>query len=83
MAPLSVREYRNNLAASFDKVDKGESVFIRRKGKIYALSSLGSEDNIITPALKEKINNARREYQAGNFISCRSKEELDNFLNSL
>ena len=83
MAPLSVRDYRNNLAASFDKVDKGEPVFIRRKGKIYALTALGNEDNIITPALEEKIRNARMEYEAGNFISCRSREELDNFLDSL
>ena len=37
MEALSVREYRNNLAASFTKADNGEQVLIRRKNEIYAL----------------------------------------------
>ena len=36
MEALSVREYRNNLAASFTKADNGEQVLIRRKNEIYA-----------------------------------------------
>ena len=35
MEALSVREYRNNLAASFTKADNGEQVLIRRKNEIY------------------------------------------------
>ena len=34
MEALSVREYRNNLAASFTKADNGEQVLIRRKNEI-------------------------------------------------
>ena len=33
MEALSVREYRNNLAASFTKADNGEQVLIRRKNE--------------------------------------------------
>ena len=41
MEALSVREYRNNLAASFTKADNGEQVLIRRKNEIYALVKVG------------------------------------------
>ena len=34
MEALSVREYRNNLAASFTKADNGEQVLIRRNTKV-------------------------------------------------
>ena len=44
MEALSVREYRNNLAASFTKADNGEQVLIRRKNEIYALVKVGRED---------------------------------------
>ena len=52
MEALSVRDYRNNLAASFDRADKGERVLIRRKNQIYALMSVGREDLTITPELQ-------------------------------
>ncbi len=47
MEALSVRDYRSNLAASFDRADNGEQVLIRRKNKIYALVSLGRENLMI------------------------------------
>ncbi|WP_438638953.1 hypothetical protein [Muribaculum intestinale] len=34
-----VSDYRNNLAASFDRADEGERVLIRRKNSLYALVS--------------------------------------------
>ena len=48
MEALSVREYRNNLAASFTKADNGEQVLIRRKKEIYALVKVGREDLIFS-----------------------------------
>ena len=44
MEVLSVSDYRNNLAASFDRADEGERVLIRRKNSLYALVSVGRED---------------------------------------
>jgi hypothetical protein len=55
MEALSVREYRNNLAASFTKADNGEQVLIRRKNEIYALVKVGREDLMITPELQAKV----------------------------
>lgn len=49
MEILSVRDYRNNLAASFDRAAEGERVLIRRKNALYALVSIGSEDLSLSP----------------------------------
>ena len=61
MEALSVREYRNNLAASFTKADNGEQVLIRRKNEIYALVKVGREDLMITPELHQILSTV---YQA-------------------
>ena len=83
MEALSVRDYRNNLAASFARADKGERVLIRRKNQIYALISVGKEDLMITPSLERRIEEARKAYRDGDYVSCRTKEELNAFLDSL
>lgn len=83
MEALSVRDYRNNLAASFDKADQGEPVLIRRKNQIYALMSVGRADLTISTELKNRIEEAERACREGNCVSCSTDEELDSFLNSL
>lgn len=83
METLSVRDYRNNLAASFDRADQGERVLIRRKNQIYALISVGREDLSITPALQKRIGDAERACREGRCVSCSTQEELDAFFNSL
>lgn len=57
---LSVREYRNNLASSFDRASEGERVIIRRKNNLYALVSIGNE-NINLSEKKELELNALTE----------------------
>lgn len=83
MEALSVRDYRNNLAASFDRADQGERVLIRRKNQIYALMSMGREDLTITPALQKRIEDAEKACRDGHCVSCSTREELDVFFNSL
>ncbi|UVO67658.1 hypothetical protein NXX66_22200 (plasmid) [Parabacteroides distasonis] len=74
MEALSVREYRNNLAASFTKADNGEQVLIRRKNEIYALVKVGREDLMITPELQARIDKAR---------TLKSSEDIDAYFDSL
>ncbi|KAA5279615.1 hypothetical protein [Bacteroides faecis] len=69
MEALSVREYRNNLAASFTKADNGEQVLIRRKNEIYALVKVGREDLMITPELQARIDKAREEIKSGKCVT--------------
>ena len=77
MEALSVREYRNNLAASFTKADNGEQVLIRRKNEIYALVKVGREDLMITPELQARIDKAREEIKSGNCVTLKSSEDID------
>lgn len=55
MDVMSVRDYRKNLAASFDRADQGERVLIRRKNSLYALVSVGSEDVSLSEGKQREI----------------------------
>ena len=77
MEALSVRESRNNLAASFTKADNGEQVLIRRKNEIYALVKVGREDLMITPELQARIDKAREEIKSGKCVTLKSREHID------
>ena len=83
METLSVREYRNSLAASFDKANNGEQVLIRRKNEIYALVKVGREDLTISPALQRRIEEAEAACREGRCVTVRSREELQDLLDSL
>ncbi len=83
MEALSVRDYRNNLAASFARADNGERVLIRRKNQIYALVSVGREDLMITPELQARIDEAEKSCREGRYVKCSTHEELDRYLDSL
>lgn len=80
---LSVREYCNNLAASFTKADNGERVLIRRKNEIYTLAKIGREDLMITPELQARIDEVEKECREGRCVTCSTPEELDRYLDSL
>lgn len=56
METLTVREYRNNLAKSFDRAAAGERVLIRRKNSLYALVSIGEENVTLSPRQQQKVN---------------------------
>ncbi len=56
MEVLSVRDYRNNLSASFDRAAEGECVLIRRKNALYALVSVGSEDLSLSPQQQQQVD---------------------------
>ncbi|MDE6295162.1 MAG: YggN family protein [Muribaculaceae bacterium] len=55
MEALSVRDYRNNLAASFDRAESGERVLIRRRNQLYALISVGEEEVSLSSAQQQRI----------------------------
>ena len=67
MEVLSVRDYRNNLAASFDRAAEGEQVIIRRKNELYALVSIGNEDLSLSKKkqsqVKKLAESLRRSWQ--------------------
>lgn len=83
MEALSVRDYRNNLAASFTRADNGEKVLIRRKNHIYALVSVGREDLMISPELQKRIDEARKEYAEGRTIHFDNSEDMLKWMDAL
>lgn len=56
MEALSVSDYRNNLAASFDRADEGERVLIRRKNSLYALVSVGRGELTLSPKQQRQVD---------------------------
>lgn len=83
MEALSIRDYRNNLAASFDRAAAGETVIIRRKNRIYTLVCVGKEDFSISPDLQKRIQEVRESYADGNSIELNTENDIDNYFNSL
>ena len=83
MDALSVREYRNNLAASFARADNGETVLIRRKNQIYALVSVGREDLMVSPELRSRIEEAEMNCREGKCVNLTTPRDLDRYLDAL
>ena len=83
METLSVRDYRNNLAASFAKADEGESVFIKRKNQIYALVHVGQANLMITPEMQHSISEAREEFRNGKTRHFNNAASMQQWLDEL
>lgn len=83
MEALNIRDFRSNMADSFNKVSRGENVLIRRKNEIYALVKVGREDLMISPELQARIEEAEQNCRENRCVTCRTGEELENFLDSL
>ena len=83
MTTLTIRDFRSNLAASFDLVDKGESVLVRRRGKVYTIVAVEDNELEITPQLAEKIEKAREEYCAGSTMKFENAAAAQQWMNEL
>ena len=71
------------MASSFDRVDAGEHVFIRRKNQLYTIVPVSEDDLTITPELAAKIEKARHEYREGKTISLKTREDVDRYFESM
>lgn len=83
MNTLTIRNFRSNLASSFNRANQGENVFIRRNNEVYALIRIADDNIEVSADLLKQIDAARKSYHAGNYVSCSNHEQLDELLNSL
>ena len=83
MTQLTIRDFRSQMASSFDRVDAGEHVFIRRKNQLYTIVPVSEDDLTITPELAAKIEKARQEYREGKTISLKTHEDVDKYFESM
>ena len=79
----TVRDFRTNLSANFDRVDAGERILVRRRNRVYTIVPVEDDDLTITPELQAKIDKARQEYKEGKTTTIRTHKELDAFFESL
>lgn len=84
MLQVTSREFRDKQAALLNMADQGEQVIIRRRGKrSYMLTSIQDDDLDISPQLKKKIEEGRKQYKNGETISFKNAEEAVSYLESL
>lgn len=83
MTTLTVRNFRSNLAASLDRVDRGEQIMVRRGNKIYAIIVVEDGDLEITPQLAEKIDQARQEYRNGTTLEFENASAAQQWMDEL
>lgn len=83
MTSITAREFRSNMASTFNKVDAGEQVFVRRNNRMYTIVLVEDDDLEISPELLARIEEGRKQIAEGKCYICRNKEELNAFLDSL
>ena len=83
MNTLTVRDFRNNMAATFERTDAGEDIFIRRGKKIYAIIPVKNEDLAISPSLQQKIDKARKEFENGEAITFKSASDAQKWMDEI
>ena len=83
MTQLTVRDFRNNMANSLDRVDAGERVYVRRNRKLYTIIPVEDDDLTITPALAAKIEQARQEHKQGRTLKFESAKDAQQWMDEL
>ena len=83
MNTITVRDFRTNLSANFDRVDAGERILVRRRNRVYTIVPVEDDDLIITPELQAKIDKARLEYKEGKTLRFESAEAVQKWMDEL
>lgn len=85
MLVISSREFRDNQASYFDRVDNGEEILVQRsKNKSYKITSVTEDDTLMSKeAFFAKIDRALEEVKEGKGIVLNSRDELMAYFDSL
>ncbi|WP_443937508.1 hypothetical protein [Pedobacter sp. MW01-1-1] len=81
MLVISSREFRQNQAEYFEKVDQGEQVIVQRgKNKSYALTPVTVDDIYFNSALLEKLKKSLSEVKSGEVKTVTNSAEIKELL---
>ena len=84
MLVISSKEFRDNQAKYFDKVDEGMQIIVQRgKSKSYSINPITDDDLYFTPEMIERIERALAQSEQGEGVVCKTYEESVKFLDSL
>ena len=82
MCTLTVRDFRQNLSRSLDRVDNGEDVIITRGNKYYIISEVTLAP-VVTPELQARLDAARQEISRGECTVLNTPQDIDRYFDSL
>lgn len=78
MIIISSREFRQNQADYFDRIDKGEQIIVQRgKDKSYKLMPIGDNDILLTEQSLKKLFTSLEEIKNGNSVVLNSDYDID------
>jgi len=82
MLVITSREFRENQASYFDRVDKGEEILIQRKrNKAYRIVPVKEDDTLMSKEeFLAKIDRSLQQAKEGRRYSMKEGESLDDFL---
>ncbi|MBQ9364053.1 MAG: hypothetical protein IJT97_11665 [Bacteroidaceae bacterium] len=86
MRVVNSRDFRANTAKYVSEAYQGEDVVVRSrigKWRVVPVEDEPIASDEITPALRRKIEKARKDFREGKCIECRTPEELEAYFNSL
>jgi hypothetical protein len=84
MVVISSREFRDNQAQYFNRIDNGEQIIIQRgKDKAYSIHTVSEDDLYFTPEMRQRIEKSLAQAESGEGVSCKTYEESLQFLESL
>jgi prevent-host-death family protein len=81
MIVISSREFRQNQAEYFEKVDKGAQIIVQRgKNKAYKLVSINEDDLFFNTEMLEKLKSSLSEIKKGQVKNISTASEIKDLL---
>lgn len=78
MIIISSREFRQNQADYFDRIDNGEQIIVQRgKDKSYKLMPIRDNDVLLTEQSLKKLFTSLEEIKNGNSVVLNSENDID------
>jgi len=82
MLVITSREFRDNQASYFDRVDQGEEILVqRKKNKAYRIVPVKEDDTLMSKdEFFSKVEKSLQQAKEGQRFSMNEGESLDDFL---
>lgn len=83
MTSITAREFRSKMASTFNRIDAGEQILVKRNNRMYTIVLVEDDDLKISQELWARIEEGRRQIAEGDCVVCNNQEELKAYFESL
>lgn len=85
MEVVSTREFRNNMATYLSYISSGQELILKSRDKgSFVIRKVKEDDTLMSKEeFFAKIEESEKQIKRGEYTVINTKEELDNFFNSL